>query len=82
MWQKEMQENFLRVNKEAAEEDCQTTAAAESLGNGSGGFYKSDIKIRGRGTAQDIPGGTAKDPVPAQLIDMTRTRSGRGDPQK
>ena len=31
--------------------DCQTTAAAESLGNGSGGFYKSDIKIRGRGTA-------------------------------
>ena len=48
---KEMQENFLRVNKEAAEEIAQTTAAAESLGNGSGGFYKSDIKIRGRGTA-------------------------------
>ena len=31
--------------------DCQTTAAAESLGDGPSGFYKSDVKIRGRGTA-------------------------------
>ena len=68
---KEMQENFLRVNKEAAEE----IARQLRLRNLSGMVLVDFINLTSKSAEEELlktfRAALQKDPVPAQLIDMT-----------
>lgn len=68
---KEMQENFLRVNKEAAEE----IARQLRLRNLSGWILVDFINLTSKSAEEELlktfRAALQKDPVPAQLIDMT-----------